>query len=354
MRILQIEPRTNGPVNKDATGGMEQITYLLDKEFFNGGHLTTLIARSASDISGKLITIPDQWNDSQFLSRTDFEEKTVNAFNTFILTQDLSKYDIILNHMSDIFCYATRIQEPVVTIYHMSPSFFWDPALGNLPLKNSYFVAVSEHQKNLYQQAGHPVHKVITHGIDINAFIPGQKDDYLLFLGRLVPEKGVDIAIDVSIRTRIPLIIAGAPDSVLTPEREAYQSRIFNAIDNKQIHYVGPADLSKKKELLSRARALLVLTQPHNHIQEASSLVSMEALASGTPVIATNNGALPEIVDDGKTGFIRNSIEDLIDAVYSTDFISSATCRTTAEQRFSSRRMAQQYVQFFQELRGGI
>jgi glycosyltransferase involved in cell wall biosynthesis len=148
-----------------------------------------------------------------------------------------------------------------------------------------------------------------SNGIPTESYTPAQAGSFLLWLGRICPEKGVHIALEVAHRLDAPLLIAGPVHPY--PEHLEYFSRsVHPLLDDKRM-YIGPVESSHKASLLSRARCVLIPSL----IAETSSLVAMEALSSGTPVIAFRSGALPEIVSDGQTGILVDSAEEMSHAV---------------------------------------
>jgi glycosyltransferase involved in cell wall biosynthesis len=169
------------------------------------------------------------------------------------------------------------------------------------------------------------------------------KDQYLAFLGRLTYNKGVDTAIRVAQRTRMKLKIAGN----LTSEpgaQQYFESEIKPHLGDR-IEWVGPVNDIQKQELLGKARALLFPIR----WKEPFGLVMIESLACGTPVIATRCASTPEVIEDGKTGFLCDDEDQLVEAVGKIDQIDRATCRSVAEERYSVRVSARQYLQVLEK-----
>ncbi|MFQ5351779.1 MAG: glycosyltransferase family 4 protein, partial [Candidatus Binatia bacterium] len=166
---------------------------------------------------------------------------------------------------------------------------------------------------------------------------------YLAFVGRICPEKRVDWAIEIAIRSGMPLKIAAKVDAA---DREYFKSRIERLLDHKLIEFVGEVGESEKEELLGGAHALLFpIDWP-----EPFGLAMIEAMACGTPVIAFGRGSVPEVVDDGETGFVVADVDDAVEAVERVKTLSRRGCRAVFERRFDVRRMARDYLSVYSRL----
>jgi glycosyltransferase involved in cell wall biosynthesis len=186
---------------------------------------------------------------------------------------------------------------------------------------------------------------VIENGIDIEQYkLESGRRSHLLWLGRICPEKGVHIALNVAHRLDLPLILAG-PVHRFHDHQIYFAERIRPLLDEKR-RYIGPVGLSEKTRLLSEALCVLVPSL----IAETSSLVAMEAIASGTPVVAFRSGALPEIVEDGLTGFIVDSEEEMARAFENAVALSPQVCRSRALERFDYKRMVDRYLALYRKL----
>jgi glycosyltransferase involved in cell wall biosynthesis len=167
---------------------------------------------------------------------------------------------------------------------------------------------------------------------------------YLAFIGRISPEKGLDRAIQAAIRAEMPIRIAAKVDKV---DREYFEAIIKPLLDHPLVEYIGEIGEGDKQEFLAGAFALTFLID----WPEPFGLAMIEALACGTPVIAFRRGSVPEIIEDGRTGFIVESVDDAVDAIAKVARLSRLDCRKAAEQRFSSSRMASDYVAEYEGLR---
>jgi glycosyltransferase involved in cell wall biosynthesis len=164
-----------------------------------------------------------------------------------------------------------------------------------------------------------------------------EKERYALVLGRICPEKGVHIAISAAVRAGVPLVIAGKVFPY-PAHLEYFEHAVRPRLDSMH-RYIGPIGGKKKHRILAAARCLIVASL----VPETSSLAAMEALAAGTPVVAFTRGALPEIIDHGKTGFLVSDEDEMVAAIEAADRLSPQACRAAARERFDVRRMIDGY-----------
>lgn len=182
----------------------------------------------------------------------------------------------------------------------------------------------------------------VLHGIDIeNLHFNDKSQDYLLFLSHLHKDRGAKEAIEVAKKTGRKLRIAG-----FIADQAYFEKEVQPHIDNEQIIYEGYINPERKKELLSNAYALLHMT----NYEEAFEFGVIEAMASGTPVIAMNRGSMPELIKDGETGFLVNSIDEAAEAVQKVVSISRKKCRKSAKKRFSVDRMVDDYIKVYETI----
>jgi glycosyltransferase involved in cell wall biosynthesis len=203
---------------------------------------------------------------------------------------------------------------------------------------------VSTSQRERCPAIARPI-ATIPNGVDLEVLQPGAgQGGYALALGRICPEKGFDRAIDAAKRAGVPLLLAGEVFGY--PEHLRYFETCLVPRFDASRQFIGPVGRARKRELMAGARAVLVPSS----VAETSSLVAMEALACGTPVITFGAGALAEIVEHGCTGFIVADEDEMAAAITSIDELDRGACRRAAEQRFSARRMAAAYLELYARL----
>ncbi len=249
---------------------------------------------------------------------------------------------IIHSHLENAagFWQATGISQPLVITLHTPITDIKRDYLLHFP--QVHLVAVSEFQRRRLQ--GHPRLHLIPHGLDVTAYAkPGPKEDYLLFLGRIYPEKGLHTAIAAALAVGIRLVCAGP---VFPPDQAYFDTEISPYIDDRRIIYVGPADFARKQDLLSRAVALLLPLE----VDEAFGLVMLEAMACGTPVVAYGRGAAPEVVLHGETGFIANTFAELLEGIKVAADIDPHSCRQHVARSFSWKGMVEAYLSLYHSL----
>ncbi len=259
--------------------------------------------------------------------------------------QAASGADLVHDHTLVGPVYADRFAGlPVVTTNHgpfQSELGDYYRAIGD----RTPVIAISHHQASTAR--GIPVAAVIHHGVDLEQFPVGAGNGgYALFLGRMCPEKGIDTAIGAARRAGIPLRIAAKMSEAA---EQLYFDRQIRPLLGGDIDYVGEVGRTEKLTLLGEAVCLLnPIVWP-----EPFGMVMVEALACGTPVVATPMGAAPEIIDHGVTGFIRSGEESLADALGSAPRLDRRACRRAVAERFSAERMVADHVALYEALVGG-
>ena len=202
------------------------------------------------------------------------------------------------------------------------------------------YVTISDFQK---QRETMPRVRTICHGIDLSLYqMREEKRDYLSFIGRIAPVKGPHLAIEVAQRSGIPLKIAGEVQPIF---RDYFESQIAPHLDGRLVEYIGEADLAAKNELLGNSLALLFPIQ----WDEPFGLVMVEAMACGTPVLALPGGSVREVVRDGASGYVCDSIQQMADRARGLR-IPARTVRQYAEEHFSLDRMVTDYIRLYREL----
>jgi glycosyltransferase involved in cell wall biosynthesis len=338
MRIAQVAPLTEA-IPPKLYGGTERVVHWLTEELVALGHEVTLYASGDSITSAKLEA---PWPRSL---RLDGAVRDPNALHMLMLErvrQRRADFDFLHFHLDYYpFSLFSRQSTPFVTTLHgrldlpeHQPLF---TTFASAPV-----ISISNAQRRPLQQARWV--RTIHHGLPEQLLTPRPiKPHYFAFLGRIAPEKGVDRAIRIAQRCGMPLKIAAKVDNV---DRDYFQEKIRPLINSTNTEYIGEISDGEKSAFLSGAIVLLVpIDWP-----EPFGLVMIEAMACGTPVIAFNRGSVPEVVDEGVTGFV---VEDEISAVGAVDRLSQLPrerIRKRFEDRFTARRMAQDYLAVYRSL----
>jgi glycosyltransferase involved in cell wall biosynthesis len=340
MRIAQIAPLTEA-VPPRLYGGTERVVHWLTEELVALGHDVTLFASGDSHTSARL---EPAWPKAL---RLDGSVRDPNALHMVMLERvrrkcDNGEFDFLHLHLDYYpFSIFSRQPTPFLTTLHgrldlpeHQPVF---STFSSIPV-----ISISNAQRRPVPHARWL--RTIHHGLPEKLLTPQPvRPGYLAVLGRIAPEKGVDRAISIAIRCGIPLKIAAKIDRA---DEEYYHERIRPMMNHPLVEYIGEISDHEKSDFLSGAIGLMVpIDWP-----EPFGLVMIEAMACGTPVIAFNRGSVPEIVDDGKTGFV---VEDDTSAVAAVDRLTTldrADIRKEFEKRFTARRMALDYLEAYREL----
>ncbi len=328
------------PVSEASCGGAEQMLWALEAEMARLGHSTAVAACDESRVAGRLLaTGPPPADVDLFESRQAAHESAI--LNSLADTQSSREpFDIVHDEGGSFWRRAAEVRAPVLATLHLPHSFYPAGAFENVP-STVFFNCVSESQRRTFAGVS-SVLAVVPNGIRLEYFPPprADRDHYVLWLGRICPEKGTHLAIEVARRAGMRLVIAGDvyPFSY---HLEYFRHDVFPQLQARDAHavYVGAPSFTEKLKLLRRARALLVT----NLAEETSSLAAMEAMACGTPVLAFRRGALPEVVDHGRTGFVVDSVDEMCDALRRVREITPSECRSRVQWKFSAIRMARDY-----------
>jgi len=338
MRVLNVAYPLL-PVGPGSGGGAEQILYLLDRGLAERQIDSLVIAAEGSRVSGKLWPTPVAHDEITEAMRSEAHTLHRRTMEKVLASEHV---DVIHFHGLDFGAYVPQTSVAKAVTLHL-PIPWYDPV--SLDDREIHLVAVSEAQAA--SAGGMTISRVVRNGIDTSRHLPGDRErTSLLWLGRICPEKGTHIALEVARGADLPLIVAG-PVHPFASHRDYFRREVEPLLDNKRV-YVGPVDLKEKAKLLSRARALLIPSLA----PETSSLVAMEAASSGTPAIAFRSGALPEVVQNGITGFIADDVAGMIEAVAQIGHISPLRCRQHAIENFSSERMVDNYLSLYRDLLG--
>jgi glycosyltransferase involved in cell wall biosynthesis len=330
------------PVGEDAAGGSEQILTLLDRGLVEAGHKSLVIAAEGSSVRGTLIPAPRARGRID-----DGERRWARKIHHSLIQDALATHpvDIIHMHSLDFHRYLPKTSLPVLATLHLPPDWYPADIFCTQP-KNLHLNCVSYSQQKACPKGPSSL-AVIPNGVDVSRLeTSAPKRKYALALGRICPEKGFHFAIDAAKEADYDLVLAG---EVIPYEahQEYFRQKIDPRLDNRR-RFVGPVGFSRKKSLLAEASCLLIAST----VEETSSLVAMEALAAGTPVIAYRVGALPEIIEHGRTGYLVSNVQEMARAIAEAEKLDSEECRKVARKRFSSRQMQRRYFEMYERLVG--
>ena len=324
-------------VSRRTAGGAEQVLATLDEALVLEGHRSLVLAPAGSRCDGLLVPaqIPKGIldGDAKHEARKIFKHQIDRILNEFSI-------NVVHMHGLDFYGYLPSPPVPIVVSLHLPLSWYGVDALCRLQ-PGVTLVAVSESQART-APADVRINAVVPNGVNLSHFRPQKrKSDYALVIARICPEKGLHLAIDAAERAGVPLIIAGSVFDY-SEHRDYFDSMVLPRL-NERIRFVGLVGGVRKANLLAGARCLLVPSLA----PETSSLVAMEAMASGTPVVAFPSGALPEVVSHRRTGFLVNDAEEMAEAIFGCNSIASEVCRHEAELKFSSARMFAEYLDLY-------
>ena len=338
MRIAQVAPLYES-VPPKYYGGTERVVSYLTEELVRQGYEVTLFASGDSETNARLVAA------CQRALRFDKHCQNQMAHHFVMLErvfQHADEFDIIHFHVDYLhFPLSRREAITQVTTLHGRLDI---PDL--IPLYQEFrdmpVISISNGQREPLPWANWQA--TVYHGLppDLYRFRP-ESGSYLAFLGRISPEKRVDRAIEIAKQVEMPLKIAAKVDRV---DKDYFDSVIAPLLRDSLVEFVGEIGDTEKDEFLGNAYALLFpIDWP-----EPFGLVMIEAMACGTPVVAYRGGAVPELVETGYTGFVVESMEDAVDAVHRVAELSRKRCREVFEQRFTTTRMAHDYLQQFERL----
>ncbi|MDB6109521.1 MAG: glycosyl transferase family 1 [Pedosphaera sp.] len=330
------------PVGPNSVGGAEQVLTHLDAALVCAGHQSLVIAREGSRTAGTLLAVPKV---EGVLS--DETRRWAQHQQRMAIEKALGQWPVDLVHLHgiDFHEYLPPPGLPVLATLHLPPE--WYPAeVFRLPRPGTFLNCVSPAQRRACPPCAGLLRE-IENGIPTEALAGHHaKRRFVMALGRICPEKGFHIAMDAATRAGIPLLLAGKVFAY--PSHQRYFEQEIKPRLGRLHRFLGPLGLERKRRWLSAARCLLVPSL----VPETSSLVAMEALACGTPVIAFRAGALADIVESGKTGFLVQNEQEMSAAITAAGSLDRDACRESARTRFSLGQMAKQYLEMYEHLAG--
>jgi len=315
-------------------GPWENIVSLLTEQLVSMGIEVTLFATGDSITAGELAWVCER----PYSEDPTIDPKTWECLHIAELFKRADEFDLIHNHFDFLpLSYSGLTHTPIVTTIHgfSSPAIL--PAYKEYN-DSTYYVAISEADKSPELDYIATIH----HGINLEQFpFRGEADDYLLFFGRIHPDKGVHEAIEVARKTGKRLIIAG-----IVQDELYFREQVAPHVDGTMVDYIGSVGPEKRQAIMGGALALLHLI----HFDEPFGLSVVECMACGTPVIAFGRGSMPELINHGSTGFIVDDVDAAVQAVDRIDTIDRRLCREEVEKRFTCQRMAHEYVGIYHKI----
>lgn len=338
MRIALVSTASS-PVRFDAHGSVEAWTWLLTRELNRLGHVVTVFGCAGSQVDGEFVATlpgpyatngaPDDWQVCEWMNLCRAVEQS-------------GRFDLV---HSQAYLWGVPLgplaHSPLLHTLHIVPDD--NHAALWRAWRQANVTALSQHQWSEFEDLRPAA--IIPHGVDVAQFtFQPSPSDYLLYLGRFVSGKGPLHAIEIARTLGMRLVLAG-------PENPYFREKVKPFVDGRNVEFAGYVRGAERDQLLGGARALLY---PIQH-PEAFGLVLVEAMLCGTPVAAMRLGAVPEIVEEGVTGFMASTAADLHEAVPSCLRLDRRRVREAAEQRFSAPLMAASYAAVYERLaRAGV
>ena len=339
MRIAQVAPLWER-VPPPGYGGVELVVGLLTDELVRRGHEVTLFASGDSITLAKLESV---YPRAFRLEPSITEYSAYEALQLNRVYKQAGNFDVIHSHVgySSLF-HAGFVETP--TVHTLHGAFNSDNRQIYTEASDRHYVSISNAQRQPIKELNYAA--TVYNGIDTEShrfYAEAESPPYLAFLGRISPEKGTHIAIEIAQKSGVPLKMAGKVDRV---DVDYFESKIKPHIDGKHIQYLGEANHFEKNALLGGAIAMLFpITW-----REPFGLVMTESMAAGTPVLATPMGSVPEVIAHGKTGFLCESVDDFVAAVQRLGEIDRRKCRAHVERHFSIKSMVDGYLNVYRKV----
>ena len=317
-------------------GPWERVVSLLVEGLVQRGIDVTLFATGDSQTSAHL----------QYICPFPYEEdpnidpKVWEAMHIAHLFEQAHKFDLIHNNYDFMpLAYSRLVDTPMLTTIHGFSSSKILPIYREYN-RDNYYVSIS----NADRDPGLNYLATVYHGIDLNEFaLIEQPGDYLLYFGRIHPDKGTADAIKIAQRCGVKLYIAG-----IIQDKDYYNVQVAPHVDNQNVFYLGSVGPAQRKQLLGQAYALL---HPI-HFDEPFGLSVVESMACGTPVIAFKRGSMPEVIKDGYTGFLVNNVDEACDKLDLIRELDRKECYQWVKERFSQERMVDDYITLYEQILG--
>ncbi len=337
MRIAQVAPLVER-VPPEMYGGTERVVFYLTEELVKRGHDVTLFASGDSITTAKLVPVHEK--------ALRLDSRVENYYPYHVLEMGMvydraKEFDIIHSHMDYMsFPFTRMVSTPTVHTLHGRLDI---PDIKGIfeYYSNSNFISISNAQRKFLPDLNWV--DTVYHGYPIENFpFDPEPEDYLVFVGRISPEKGPVEAIQIARKVQKKLIIVAKVDPY---DRKYYDEVVKPLIQPDLIEYVGEKPEKERNEIVKKAKAFIFpLDWP-----EPFGLAIIESLACGTPVITRSRGSIPELIVHGKTGFIYETWEEMADAVQDIKSIDRMVCRQYSEENFSISKMVNNYERIYEQ-----
>jgi glycosyltransferase involved in cell wall biosynthesis len=322
------------PVGPDVAGGAEQVLSALDHALVAAGHRSIVVAPEGSQTAGTLVAtafLPTPLTED---ARQFMQERQREAIAEALVRWPA---DLIHAHGLDFIEHLPEPGIPTLVTLHL-PAEFYPAGAISAARPRTWFNCVSAAQQRTFPRLPNML-PPIPGGVPVDRLQARHtKRNFVLALGRICPEKGFHLALDAAEGAGVPLLIAGQVFPY--PYHQAYFDERIRPRLGREARFLGPVGFSRKRRLLSAAHCLLVPSL----VAETGSLVAMEALACGTPVVAFPAGALADIAEPGVTGFLVKDAQEMAEAIAAAGTIDPERCREAARARFSLGHMVERYL----------
>jgi glycosyltransferase involved in cell wall biosynthesis len=340
-------------VSNESAGGAEQVLWTLAQELAGRGVHTTVSASAGSRVSGELFVTgePCTYLDDYERRNLEHQEKIIAFLSQRACTGQA--FDLIHDMSGSFWTRAAEVDLPLLATLHLPRSFYPPQSFERVPA-NVSFNCVSRAQACSFSDLGSLL-GVVSNGIVLDRFAQvhqangngnSRRRQGLLWLGRICEEKAPHLALEIAARAGLPITLAGQIYPFSYHQQYFEREVVPRLRQMPNASFIASPTFEQKRNLLQVAQTLLITSLA----DETSSLVAMESAASGTPVIAFRRGALPEVVQDGETGFVVFEVQEAVDAVLRIDQISAEACRQHAARNFSSIAMADAYTQLYEHV----
>lgn len=323
------------PVGPDAVGGAEQVLSAIDRALVRRGHRSLVIACEGSTPAGELMALATRTGPIEDAVREEMWGELRRRIAIVVATRNV---DLVHLHGIDFPAYLPDTAPTLATL-HLPLDWYPQWIFRGRP--NLWLHCVSEAQHRT-APGGSDLLPPIPNGVPQALFeTRARKRGHAIMLSRICPEKGIHLALHACRNADAPLLIGGQVFPYAEHERY-FRDEVAPLLDDRR-RFLGPLGFDRKRRLLASARCVLIPSL----VAETSSLTAIEALACGTPVIAFPNGALPEVVEHGRTGYIVGDAGEMAEAIRTVSKIDPEACRSVARERFSLAKMEVRYLELY-------